>query len=128
MSILLAVLLLFVSIGSYAQSPGAIKAAAREAKITPDLLLVSQPNKASVPITTGGLVKKDPTRIQNGMIAIEAAATTDDGHTLLRDLQALGLQNGKVYKRMVFGFLPIGQIDNLKGVSSLRFAKPSYKP
>ena len=124
------IVILFVSCisGSYAQTSTSIKDASRAAKVTPDLLLAAQPNKASVPIVTGGLVRKDRTQTKNGMIAIEAAASTDDGQALLRDLQALGLQKGIVYKRMVFGYLPIGQVANLKGLASLRFAKPSYKP
>lgn len=125
---LLGTFFLWGTISLYAQSPGSLKETAKAAKISTDLVAVAQSNKATIPITTGGVTKKDWTRVKNGMIAIEAAATTADGQQLLDELQALGLQQGIVYKHMVFGFLPVGQLNNLKNVASLRFAKPSYKP
>lgn len=72
--------------------------------------------------------KSNRTRVRNGRIAIDAVANETDGQALLNDLQALGLQDGRYYQRIVFGYFPIDKLDQLRNVSTLRIARPAYRP
>ena len=74
------------------------------------------------------LKKMDRTQIRNGMIAIDAIANDPDGQKLLSDLQALGLQNGRYYNRIVFGYFPVDKLGLLRNVATLHIARPAYKP
>lgn len=40
----------------------------------------------------------------------------------------MGLREGKAYKSMVFGYLPIDKLKEVYRLSELRFARPYYKP
>lgn len=125
------------------------KEAARTAKVTPDLLRVAnaqgkvmQAKSARTGVIelnaiapglpdepeTGGLVGGSRHQIKDGKIAITAVAGDADGQALLTELQALGLTEGTVYERIVFGYLPIDKITSLKDVVTLRFARPAYRP
>lgn len=68
------------------------------------------------------------TRVRDGLIALDAVANEVDGQTLLNDLQALGLRDGRYYQRVVFGYFPIDKLDLLRNVPTLRIARPSYRP
>lgn len=72
--------------------------------------------------------KSNRTRIRDGRVAIDAVANEVDGQALLNDLQALGLQDGRYYQRIVFGYFPIDKLDQLRNLSTLRIARPSYRP
>lgn len=115
---------------SHAQFPD--KDAARQAKITVDLLLAQRNNGAtSAPAASSqdGLQRVMPYRIKDGRVAIEAVATEgQDGNALLQQLQGLGLTDGVAYQQLIFGYLPLDKIDDLKDVPTLKFAHPSYKP
>ena len=116
------------SFTAQAQTPGTIKAAAKAAKITPDLYQVLQNNGSSAPVFINGFTVDNNQVFMDGKIAIEAVANNDDGQGLLNQLNALGLTGGVAYKRMIFGYLPIDKLDDLKNVSSLSYARSYYKP
>ena len=111
-----------------AQTPNLQKSAARSAKITPDLLNLQIS-------ATGAVLPPDRNQeIQNeyviidGAVAIEAVASDRNGQALLAQLQALGLRQGVAFKSMIFGYLPIDKLDQLKNISTLTYAHPFYKP
>lgn len=121
--------LLSVPLLSHAQFPD--KDAAKQAKVTPDLLQAQRNNGAtSAPAASqDGLRRVMPYRLKDGRIAIEAvAAEGQDGNALLQQLKALGLTDGIAYEQLIFGYLPLDKIDDLKDVTNLKFAQPSYKP
>lgn len=64
-------------------------------------------------------------RVIDGRVVIDAVAS-GQGKDLLADLQALGMQEGATFGRLVSGQLPIGAIYDLNGLESLKFARPAY--
>jgi len=64
-------------------------------------------------------------RVMDGRVVIDAVAS-GEAKDLLADLEALGLQNGAAFGRVVSGLLPIEAIDDLAGLDSLKFARPAY--
>ena len=64
-------------------------------------------------------------RVIDGRVVIDAVAS-GDGKDLLADLEALGLQNGATFGRMVSGQLPIEAIYDLNSLKSLKSARPAY--
>ena len=111
---------------SLAQNP--VKDAARDAKVTPDLLTIMTNNGAPAAVGGRGLEIKQSYVIIDNAIAIEAISADGDGRDLLPRLQALGLRNGVWFGRMVSGYLPIDKINELRNVPGLRFARPAYEP
>jgi hypothetical protein len=63
-------------------------------------------------------------RVVDGRVVIDAVAS-GEAKDLLADLEALGLQNGATFGRMVSGRLPIGAIEQLKNLDSLKFVRPA---
>ena len=124
------VVLVFVatSFAAQAQNFGAIKQAAKNAKISPDLYRVMQNNGPVAPASIEGVTVETNQVFDGNKIAIEAVANNDDGEGLLNQLKALGLTDGVAYKRKIFGYLPIDKIGELKNVSSLGYADAFYKP
>jgi hypothetical protein len=126
----MAALMLLLTTAAYAQK--SVKQMAFEAKITVDLLAVQQQSmttSANLPPELQGTEREAQYMRRDNSIAIEAVvADGQDGNTLLAQLQSLGLTEGLVEKFMVTGYLPVGRIDELKGLRALRFARPSYKP
>lgn len=59
--------------------------------------------------------------VRDGLVLIDAAS--NDPHTLRADLEALGLQKGATYKRMVSGRLPVSAIGEAAALASLRLAR-----
>ena len=119
---------LFLGLPQVGKAQQSIKEAARAAKVSPDLLTLQTATGAPAPQSIRGLVVKNPIVQVGNTVAIEAAATDQSGEELLRTLQALGLQNGAFYKRVVSGFLPIDKIGELKNIPGLKFARAAYKP
>ncbi|MEZ0487203.1 cellulose binding domain-containing protein [Fibrella aquatica] len=122
-------LLLLISTATYAQKSD--KQQASEAKITVDLLRVQQQNTgtSATPSKSKGLKLDQFLRTSEDRIAIEAIVVDgESAATLLAQLQTLGLTEGMYEKRIVTGLLPIDKIDELKTLSALRFARPSYEP
>lgn len=60
-------------------------------------------------------------------VAIEAIAI-EDGESLVRDLEALGLENTASFGKVVNGSLPVTAIKEMANLDSLNFARPAYKP
>jgi hypothetical protein len=117
--------LLLLSTATFAQQSE--KARASEAKITVDLLRVQEQGTSAV--VNAKAPSKQARVGQEETIRIEAIVVDgQDAQTLLRQLQALGLTEGIYEKRIVSGLLPIDKIDELKNLSALRFARPSYEP
>lgn len=105
-----------------------VKAASRAAKLTPDLLRAQASRGNMAPRAVNGLQIQDNYVMVDGAIAIEAVATGGDGQALLNQLQALGLREGVAYKSMIFGYLPIDRLDDLKDLAVLNYARPYYTP
>jgi hypothetical protein len=63
-------------------------------------------------------------RIAEGYVVVIDAAE-GDLQALASDLEALGLEDPAVFRRMVSGRLPIPAIPALENLSSLRFAHPA---
>ena len=123
---LMAPMLLCQPAATNAQNP--VKKAAKQAKVSPDLLNILTNRGAPTPLGERGLALQNPNVIVDEAVAIEAVATDGNGEELLRKLQALGLRNGVFFKGMVSGYLPIDKIDDLKNVPGLQFARPAYEP
>ena len=62
-----------------------------------------------------------------GLILIDAVAA-DDGAALLEDLRGMGLQGGAQYGAVVSGRIPLGLLDRIVGLESLRGVSASLKP
>jgi hypothetical protein len=62
--------------------------------------------------------------LRKDRVVIDAAS--DDALGLLRSLEALGLQNGTVFGRMVSGELPVEAIPQLESLPGLNFVRPAY--
>jgi hypothetical protein len=60
-----------------------------------------------------------------GYVSIDTAAAGDP-EALAADLEALGLEGGAVFGRMVSGRLPIPAIPALEALDSLKLARPAY--
>jgi len=60
-----------------------------------------------------------------GDLVVVDAVADEDPTALLADLEALGLQNGSVFGRVVSGKLPISALSKASGLTSLRFARPA---
>ena len=63
-------------------------------------------------------------RVVDQHVVVDAVAS-GEAKELLTDLEALGLQKGATFGRMVSGRLPIEAIDDLAGLDSLKFARPA---
>ncbi|MBC6480845.1 MAG: hypothetical protein GDA56_26780, partial [Hormoscilla sp. GM7CHS1pb] len=66
-------------------------------------------------------------QVDGQTVAIRARAE-EDGEALLVDLKALGLEDGEVFGRLVYGSLPISKIGELVKLESFGWAEPVYKP
>jgi nickel-dependent lactate racemase len=109
-----------------AQDPN--KEAAKAAKVTSDLYRVMVNNSQSATNVIDGFEVQTNIVFKNDRIAIEAVANNGDGQALLDQLKELGLTEGVAYKRIIFGYLPVDKIGELKNVSLLSFARPYYEP
>lgn len=49
-------------------------------------------------------------------------------HTTTADLQKMGVTVKAVYGRVISAFVPISMLPQLNGISTIRFASPSYRP
>jgi hypothetical protein len=111
----------------------ATKEASKASKLAPELMNAAA-GKTATPAKNGRLSAEGPVPINSmilldGAVAIEATATSrDGGEALLRALEGMGLREGKAYKSMVFGYLPIDKLMEVSRLSELRFARPYYKP
>lgn len=61
------------------------------------------------------------------VVTIEAVASGET-EVLIRDLEALGLQNSVSFGRIANGLLPIDALENLENLNTLKFARPAYRP
>lgn len=125
--------LCFISIDSYGQDPRstearAIKAESRAAKLTPNLLKISKNKGIVKEAPVDGFEQAEDLAVKDGHIAIEAVATNGNGQGLVRALQRLGLREGQYYKGMIFGYMPINQLEKLGSLPELVFARPYIKP
>jgi hypothetical protein len=64
-------------------------------------------------------------RVVDQHVVVDAVAS-GEAEDLLAELEALGLQKGATFGRMVSGRLPIEAIEELQGVDSLKFVRPAY--
>ncbi len=126
---LLALALLAVPFASKAQMVDAVKQRAREAKVSSDLLTVIANGGVGQQAPVAGLQRDNLFITSGNSLAIDAVAKSEsEGQALLQALQTMGLRDGVVSQQRVSGYLPIDKLDDLKNVSSLKFARPSYQP
>jgi uncharacterized repeat protein (TIGR01451 family) len=64
-------------------------------------------------------------RVAGGKVVIDATARGDTA-ALLRELEALGLERGTAYGRMVSGWLPIDALDEAGALATLNHARAAY--
>ncbi len=74
----------------------------------------------AVPALSGGPLA----RVVDGKVLIDAAAS-GEAADLLADLQALGLERGSAFGRVVSGWLPVTALEQAAGLGSLQLARPS---
>ncbi len=74
---------------------------------------------------TNNAIPLSNTASDDPLVTIDAIAT-GDANTLLNDLQALGLQDGAVFGRVVSGRLPMSAIGRLNTVANMNFIRPAY--
>ncbi|GAB4403075.1 MAG: hypothetical protein OHK0053_27590 [Microscillaceae bacterium] len=77
--------------------------------------------------TVSALAQAKNLRVNETQVRIEALAA-QEGTTLLKELQAIGLSDGVVFKKMVSGWLPYARIPDLQNLPSLRRVSPVQKP
>lgn len=65
-----------------------------------------------------------PVPVENGLVLIDAIAGGDAQH-LLADLEAMGLQGGSSYGRVVSGWIPVDRLAELNAMGNLVSAVPS---
>lgn len=99
-------------------------------KVSSDLLVLKKEYDSFT--TTKGAAKTGPfkpsnksAQIHQGYVTIHAAAEGNT-QTLLADLKAAGMINGAAFGNMVSGKMPVGKLDKLSGLKSLRFARAAY--
>lgn len=63
--------------------------------------------------------------VRGDFVVIDAVAE-GDAASLLGELEALGLEAGGSYGRVVSGLFPVGQIRRMATLDALRFARPAY--
>ncbi|QHT67564.1 T9SS type A sorting domain-containing protein [Rhodocytophaga rosea] len=136
----LALFLLMYGLSAYAQQPtvwkglyhdNAMQKQAKPAsKVSSDLLVLKKEYDSFT--TTRGAAKTGPfkpsnksAQIHQGYVTIHAAAEGNT-QTLLAELQAAGMINGAAFGNLVSGKMPVGRLDKLSGLKSLRFARAAY--
>jgi hypothetical protein len=119
--------LLFFACGSGSQPASAQGKKRWLSKVDHDLTVLFKENETFLQGGSAGAFKSSNPylRVVDGLVVIDAVAS-GEGKDLLADLEALGLQNGATFGRMVSGQLPIEAIDDLAGLDSLKFARPAY--
>jgi subtilisin family serine protease len=80
--------------------------------------------QSTLRIPGGGKLSAARPAIFDGMVRIEALAATD-GQQLLAELQAAGLQHGRVRGRFVEGLLPLSAVGQSLQMKSLNQMRPS---
>jgi hypothetical protein len=99
------------------------------AEQTSDAAPSAVPTPTVAPAPTS-IPKPPPVRLgpewtqRDGQVRIEATAS-GDARTALRELQALGLQEGVVFGRLVNGWLPVESFDSAQRLSSVQFVRPT---
>lgn len=96
-------------------------------KVSPDLLVLYQAYQAYLSQGLGAALKPGNSAlpVSGNQVVVDAVASGDTS-ALLSALEALGLQHGAAYGRMVSGLLPIDAIDDLDSLDSLNFVWPAY--
>ncbi|RYF45887.1 MAG: hypothetical protein EOO39_50555, partial [Cytophagaceae bacterium] len=125
--VLMTVALIGVSLSATAQRLD--KEAAKAAKVNTDLLRLMTNGGLSNQASTGDLQRVNLYITDGNKIAIDALPTSEqDGSALLQALQSLGLERAVSSNQRVSGYLPIDKLDQLKNISVLKIARPSYRP
>jgi hypothetical protein len=96
-------------------------------KVTHDLVVLQKAHETHVQLHSLEPFKPSNPylRVVDGRVVIDAVAS-GEAKELLTDLEALGLQNGAAFGRMVSGRLPIAAIEKLQNLDSLKFVRPAY--
>ncbi|QJD78739.1 putative Ig domain-containing protein [Spirosoma rhododendri] len=125
--LLMMVALLGMSVGAIAQQSD--KEVAKTAKVSTDLLRLMTNNGLSNQASAGDLQRVNLYITEGNKVAIDALANSEqDGPALLQALQSLGLERAVSSNQRVSGYLPIDRLDQLKNISVLKIARPSYRP
>lgn len=101
------------------------------AKMGSDLSAVYEQHQASASfarsaesVQSGALSAANLARVVDGKVLIDAAAAGSTA-ALLQDLEAMGLENGSSFGRMVSGWLPVEALDDAAALGSLQLARPA---
>jgi len=97
------------------------------AKVGLDLSALWAESNGSNALSTPFQWNKALMQMYGDQVVIDAVAASST-EALLSDLQSLGLQNSSTYESFVSGLLPIGAIDKMATLDSLKFSRPAYKP
>jgi hypothetical protein len=90
-------------------------------------LYLSQSSMAADAIAFTSMVQQFAGSISSDgqYVVIDATAADGNGSSLLGDLQQIGMIGGSSFGAMASGWVPIGQIGTLAGLSDLNFARES---
>ena len=121
--------LLSASFAVQAQDIDAIKQAAKDAKVSTDLLPVITNGGIGQQAPIDNLQRSTPFMTSGNSIAIDAVANSEgEVQALLQALQALGFTQEVVSKLLISGYLPIDKLSELKNIAALKYARPTYQP
>lgn len=96
-------------------------------KVSHDLFALLQEYEAYLILGSSGALKpRNSVLPVIGNLVVVDAVALGNSEALLADLEALGLQKGAAYGRMVSGWLPIDAIDDVNALDSLNFIRPAY--
>ena len=90
--------------------------------------MVEKPQQGLEQTVVEGLTVENLAIIRNGKVLIDAVATDGDGQKLLTALNAMGLEGGSAYQRMVSGFFPVDNLSQLESLASLNHVNASLMP
>jgi Ca2+-binding RTX toxin-like protein len=98
-------------------------------KVGSDLTVLEIEYEAAITNSGGAFFQPSNSFLQvaNGFIVIDAIAN-GNAEALKADLEKLGLKNASTFGLFVSGLLPITQIGEIAKLSTLDFARPSYRP
>ena len=82
------------------------------------------PQRAEALRKSAGQLSAAPLPVEDGLVLIDAIATGNAQH-LLADLEAMGLQDGSSYGRVVSGRMPVERLGDLNALGTLVSASPS---
>lgn len=117
--------------GAVTQQPGTPKPST---KLSPDLKKLSDqygPHAKAAESTQKPVPSNDALtkymQIKGDKVVVDVTVKTDLA-SARAELKSLGFQETAVYGRVISGLIPISSLSQLESTTSIRYAKPAYKP